>query len=143
MLLHLESRRRCTDPNHIGYEYYGGKGVRFLFDSFEQWYAILGPRPTPKHTVDRKDGNGDYSPSNVRYATSLQQSWNRRKVKGNHKSQFKGVAADPKRWRARIRLNGRLTHIGTFDTELDAALAYDRAAREHFKEFACCNFQAT
>jgi hypothetical protein len=56
-------------------------------------------------------------------------------------SRFKGVVYDPqfKRWRARIGIDYKQMHLGTFATETEAARAYDRAAREHFGEFAYLN----
>jgi hypothetical protein len=45
-----------------------------------------------------------------------------------------------KRWRARIRVNGRRIYLGSFENELDAAKAYDSAAKKHHGQFAAVNF---
>src|ERR1700728_3491062 len=50
--------------------------IPFLFKNFEEFYAELGPRPSPGHSVDRKSSNGPYGPSNVRWATRLEQAAN-------------------------------------------------------------------
>lgn len=62
-------------------------------------------------------------------------------------SRYKGVidrsrhiAPGSAPWLARIRVDGQLIHIGRFDTEEEAARAYDEAARKHFGEFARLNF---
>jgi hypothetical protein len=56
-------------------------------------------------------------------------------------SRFKGVSWHKKagKWRAVIALNRKHKHLGHFDNELDAARAYDAAARKQWGEFAKCN----
>lgn len=71
------AKQRCTDPNAENYPDYGGRGIKFLFTSFEQWFAELGPRPAGM-TVDRINNNGNYEPGNVRWATAKQQRRNQR-----------------------------------------------------------------
>ena len=73
------ARQRSTNQNLKNWKDYGGRGIRFLFTSFEQWFAELGPRPSPKHSVDRIDNGGNYEPGNVRWSTKAEQALNRRK----------------------------------------------------------------
>lgn len=89
--------------------------------------------------VDHANGDTlDNRRSNLRICTAAQNAWNVRAVRGKR---FKGVQRyEPNRWRARIRINGHLTHIGSFGSEVEAALAYDVIARQLFGEFACLNF---
>jgi hypothetical protein len=70
---------RCRNITLKSYPDYGGRGIKFLFESFEQFLAEIGPRPTPKHSLDRKDNNSHYAPGNVRWATRQEQVANRRK----------------------------------------------------------------
>lgn len=72
------ARQRCTNPNVERYPAYGGRGIEFRFSSFEEFWAALGPRPSPRHSVDRVDVDGHYEPSNVRWATPAQQARNKR-----------------------------------------------------------------
>jgi hypothetical protein len=75
----LNAKYRCNTTTAPAYGGYGGRGIKFLFTSFEQWFAELGPRPSPAHSVDRYPNNdGNYESGNVRWATDEQQSNNRR-----------------------------------------------------------------
>jgi hypothetical protein len=73
------ARLRCTKPNALNWNLYGGLGVKFRFASFEEFVASVGMRPSPRHSIDRwPDREGDYRPGNVRWATQRQQIHNRR-----------------------------------------------------------------
>jgi hypothetical protein len=73
--------QRCENPNHTHYGQYGGRGIaiceRWRRD-FGAFAADMGNRPSKRHTVDRRDVNGDYEPSNCRWATKKEQGRNRR-----------------------------------------------------------------
>lgn len=74
---------RCRYPNVHGYMNYGGRGIRvcerWLGNSgFQNFLADMGERPSRRHSVDRLDVNGNYEPSNCRWATSKEQYRNKR-----------------------------------------------------------------
>lgn len=75
---YINAKHRCTNPKDPKWKDYGGRGIKFLFTSFEQWFAELGPRPGPLFSVDRKDNNEGYEPGNVRWATKSEQIHNQR-----------------------------------------------------------------
>lgn len=76
-------KRRCFNENEQNYERYGGRGIticeRWLgTDGFGNFYADMGPRPSPYHSIDRINNDGNYEPGNCRWATDAQQRANKR-----------------------------------------------------------------
>jgi hypothetical protein len=74
-------RDRCNRQNHIAYKNYGGRGIKVCSEweaSFTAFLAHIGPKPTPAHTVDRINVDGNYAPGNVRWATRKEQAANKR-----------------------------------------------------------------
>ena len=101
---------------------------------------------TPKGLfTDHVNGNRlDNRRNNLRTATHLENSINRTKstnIKYKSKSRFKGVTRvkPTHRWRARGTSSGKLMHIGWFDSEIEAAEAYNEFAKKHFGEYAQLN----
>jgi len=84
----------------------------------------------------------DNRKTNLRPATVSQNLCNRTKRKSKTRSKYKGLEWDRKqrKWKARIQINNRKIYLGSFDSEIDAALAYDRAAKKYHREFANLNF---
>lgn len=83
----------------------------------------------------------DNTRDNLRICTQRENTLNQA-TKGGSASRFKGVEYSRRRDKcfARIRINGKRTYLGSFDEEVDAARAYDRAAVEHHAEFGYLNF---
>ena len=76
----LQMKRRCYRPSAPSYENYGARGIKVCArwqESFDAFLADVGQRPSPLHTLDREDTNGDYEPGNVRWVTRAEQALNR------------------------------------------------------------------
>ena len=108
-------------------------------DYNQRMHAII----TGYEQTDHMNRNGlDNQRHNLRPATPAQNAANRAKTRGLHTSAFKGVSwnSRQKGWKAGIVTNGKRTHLGYFTDEIDAALAYDQAAREQHGEYGVLNF---
>lgn len=78
---YCSAKQRCTNAKDPSYRNYGGRGIKFLFLNFDQFFSELGSRPSVKHTLDRwPNKNGNYEPGNVRWATRSENNMNRRTV---------------------------------------------------------------
>lgn len=91
--------------------------------------------------VDHINGNSlDNTDENLRPCSPAQNQANMRRFSGA--SGFKGVSKSKTRWKAKICVARKYIWIGRFDTEVEAAMAYDEAAVHHFGDYALTNKQA-
>lgn len=97
----ISIRDRCYNKADSRYHDYGGRGItvcRRWNDSFESFLEDVGEPPTPKHSIDREDVNGNYEPGNVRWSTPTEQANNTR---SNRVYTFRGETRSLAEW-ARI-----------------------------------------
>lgn len=135
-------RRQGTRKNkeagcihHEGYRVIGCNGNWVLAHRLAVlWMTGELPNGEVDH-VDRNRSNNAWS--NLRVVTHSQNQRNSSMARRN-KSGFKGVCQSPTKgkWCASIRVNGKSTHLGTFDQVEDAAQAYRNAAEKYYGEFA-------
>jgi hypothetical protein len=73
-------RNRCLNSSAKDYRYYGGRGIGIdpSWNTFEKFLVDMGRRPSENHTLDRKDGDKDYTLNNCRWATRQEQAQNRK-----------------------------------------------------------------
>ncbi len=70
---------RCRRAKNANYRYYGGRGITVAdrWQSFEAFLADMGSRPSPRHSLDRINPDGNYEPGNCRWATASEQQRNK------------------------------------------------------------------
>lgn len=118
---------RCLNPNSKNYKDYGGRGIKVCdrwINSFENFLADMGKMPTPKHSIDRfPDNNGNYEPTNCRWATQTEQCRNRRT---SHWVEYHGEKKVLQEWAYELNTSNKaiLYHINKYG---------DNKAIEHFK----------
>jgi len=104
----MQMRKRCSDPKQEHFHLYGGRGItvcdRWL-SSFENFIADLGPRPTPKHSIERVDSNGTYEPGNCRWATPKEQANN---TSRNKFIEWNGQRKTAAQWAEELGVNSEL-----------------------------------
>lgn len=74
--------QRCLNTRHPRYADYGGRGITVCQrwrESFEAFFADMGPKPSPKHSIERKDNSGNYEPGNCHWAGPVEQTNNARR----------------------------------------------------------------
>jgi hypothetical protein len=72
------AKDRCLNPKCECYKNYGGRGIKFLFESFEEFLIHVGRRPSIYHSLERRNNDGPYSPANCCWATMEEQHKNKR-----------------------------------------------------------------
>jgi len=120
---------RCYNKTRVGYSNYGGRGISVCsrwVESFTNFFEDMGERPVGT-SIDRIDNDLGYFKENCRWSFRDIQSHNRRKsVKAL--SEYFGVSYDKRysKWSARITFQGKTQFLGSFHSEKEAALAYDK-----------------
>lgn len=125
-------RDRCERPGHIGYHLYGGRGITVCerWKSFENFLADMGERPSKDHQIERKDNNGNYEPSNCRWATRKEQARNRRT---QTMLTYNGETLCVSEWAERLGVErGRLQNRINLGWPADRILTEPIAARRNF-----------
>jgi hypothetical protein len=143
-------RSRCEKPTHRAYPWYGGRGIKCLWSSFQDFYEDMAPAlekatksfPGERLSLERINVEKDYTKDNCKWIPLRWQSTNRRGGLSS-KSGLKGVSPQTRngrKWQARIMFNEKAIALGTFNTKKEAAIAYDLGALKYFGVHAWLNF---
>lgn len=96
-------RVRTTNPKHVAYKDYGGRGIKVcdewfpMSNGFEVFIKYMGPCPSPTHQIDRIENDGNYEPGNVKWSTPKEQRANQRPYTYKSKAHQKYKDLPPKK----------------------------------------------
>ena len=122
-------KARCYNKKAKGYKNYGGRGIKVC----DRWLDInnfiedMYPSYQEDLSLDRIDVNGNYEPTNCRWADACTQAQNSRDITVTNTSGFRGVSYERNSglWQSRVFCNNKHTYLGLFNTALEAAKAYE------------------
>jgi hypothetical protein len=115
-------RQRCQNPKNPEYKNYGARGITVCerWSSFERFLEDMGPRPSPRHSLDRYPNNdGNYEPDNCEWRTAVEQLNNLRK---NRWVTWNGRTLTTAQWGRETGING-----STIASRLDRGWTVQRA----------------
>lgn len=99
-------KNRCLNPKNKAFPRYGGRGITICpewIKSFEAFFRDMGPKPGPKHSIERADNDGNYCKGNCSWELSIVQNNNRTTV---YRIEFEGVTDSIAGWSRRIGMSG-------------------------------------
>jgi hypothetical protein len=98
-------RARCEKPTNKSFPSYGGRGIKVCerWSNFQNFFADMGDRPSPKHLLDRIDNDGPYSPDNCRWVGSIREQ--RSNCRDNRRLTHNGETLILSEWARRIGID--------------------------------------
>ena len=124
---------RCYNSKRANHKNYGGRGVAVCerWHTFENFYADMGDKPSPKHSLDRINNDGDYCLDNCKWSTPQEQIRNQRAL---GKSGIKGVCWREKwgKWEVSLKIGSNRMYLGAYASLLDAASVRKSAENKYW-----------
>lgn len=96
------AKQRCYNPNNKRFHHYGGRGIKMCdrwLNSYPNFIADMGPRPSPNHSIDRINNDGNYDPQNCQWRTTTEQNNN---FSANRRITFQGVKRNLTQWEKKL-----------------------------------------
>lgn len=129
-------KARCYVEKKDNYKYYGGRGIKICdewlnsFDTFYDWAISNGYKDGL--TIDRINSDGNYEPSNCRWADKWEQAINKRK-RSNNKSGYVNVLYNKEhdKWEAKINMHNKRTFLGRYETQKEALEVLNKYIKDH------------
>jgi len=108
----------------------------------EHMHRVIAQTPIGMETDHINKDGLDNRRCNLRICTHAENQHNQNPQSRNRYSHFKGITWDKlnNKWTAKIKADGRVIYLGRYQSERDAAEAYDKAAKQYHTSFACTNF---
>lgn len=103
-------RQRCTNPRNQNYHRYGGRGIlvcKRWMEDFNNFLLDMGNKPSPEYELERINNNGNYDPSNCRWATRIEQANNTRQ---NVLLTLDGKTQNATQWASQLGIRAKLIH---------------------------------
>lgn len=103
-------KTRCLNPKCPSYPDYGGRGITVCErwkNSFQDFFEDMGPRPSASHSIERNNNNGNYEPSNCRWASPKDQANNRR---NSRIIEFQGKSQTAQQWSDELKIPHHIIH---------------------------------
>lgn len=119
----VEMKRRCFAPTSNVFKHYGGRGITVCdrwIKSFQNFFADMGEKPSPQHSIERVNNDGNYEKSNCKWATDTEQANNKRNTV---RYDYRNESLTASQWAKKLGIN-----VGTFTSRLkDQGWTIDRA----------------
>jgi hypothetical protein len=113
---------RCYNPKRKGFKYYGGRGIKVCdkwLNNYKYFLADMGLKPSSEYSIERIDVNGNYEPSNCKWATKVEQNRNKR---NNRTYTFNGKTMVMQDWAKYLGISPSQMSIRLADWPIEKAL---------------------
>lgn len=120
----MNMNQRCKNQLNVAWKNYGGRGITVCerWNNFALFYADMGPRPTPKHTLERLDNDAGYGPENC--------SWETRTVQNNNSRNNRLLTIDGKTMNVSEWARHAGLRVGLIRARLNYGWSDERAVKE-------------